>query len=184
MPVIQTVFVGGGVGDWIVRSATAVSGEALPPAGCVTVRDGRTPSPDGAAWTMVGVAGHARYVMTREQAALAAVSPPLGRQDSTTAALIPIRKAEAWWALAQDERRAIIAERSRHIELGMGYLPAIARRLYHCRDLGGAFDFLTWFEFDPADEPVFDELVGLLRATEEWAYVDREVDLRLARSDF
>src|SRR2546428_7160638 len=31
------------------------------------------------------------------------------------------------------------------------YLPAIARRLYHCRDLGEPFDFLTWFEYAPAD---------------------------------
>jgi len=28
---------------------------------------------------------------------------------------------------------------------------------------------------------VFDELVAELRATEEWAYVDREIDIRVAR---
>ena len=106
MPVIPAAFVGGGIGDWIVRSATAVSGETLPFAECVAVRDGRIPSPDGAAWTLVGVAGHARYVTTGEQTALSVVSSPLGRQDSRAAALMPIRKTEAWWALAQDERRA------------------------------------------------------------------------------
>ncbi len=43
------------------------------------------------------------------------------------------------------------------------------------------FDFLTCFEYAPQDAGAFDELVGRLRATEEWAYVDREVDIRLTR---
>jgi hypothetical protein len=43
------------------------------------------------------------------------------------------------------------------------------------------FDFLTWFEFAPDDEPAFDRLVAELRASEEWDYVKREVDIRLAR---
>ncbi len=34
----------------------------------------------------------------------------------------------------------------------MRYLLAVARRLYHCRDLGEPFDFLTWFEYAPQDE--------------------------------
>jgi enoyl-[acyl-carrier-protein] reductase (NADH) len=45
-------------------------------------------------------------------------------------------KSEAWWALAQDRRRAILEEQSRHIAIGMEYLPAIARRLHHGRELG------------------------------------------------
>lgn len=49
-----------------------------------------------------------------------------------------------------------------------------------CRDLGEPFDFLTWFEFDPGDADAFEEL-GLLRGSEEWTYVDREVEIRLAR---
>jgi hypothetical protein len=61
------------------------------------------------------------------------------------------------------------------------YLPAVARRLHHCRDLGEPFDFLTWFEFAPTDTVAFDELVERLRETEEWSYVDREVDIRLTR---
>jgi len=48
--------------------------------------------------------------------------------------------------LTQDERREIFEERSRHIATGLEYLPAVARRLHHSRDLGGPFDFLTWFE--------------------------------------
>jgi hypothetical protein len=63
------------------------------------------------------------------------------------------------------------------------YLPAIARRLHHSRDLGEPFDFLTWFEFAPQDEPAFDDLLAALRATEEWNYVEREVDIRLERAN-
>lgn len=64
----------------------------------------------------------------------------------------------------------------------MRYLPAIARQLYHCRDLGGPFDFITWFEYAPAHAAAFDELLHVLRQTEEWTYVDREVDIRLRRA--
>ena len=64
---------------------------------------------------------------------------------------------------------------------GLRYLPAVARRLYHCRDLGEQFDFLTWFEYRPTDTDAFEELVGLLRSTEEWTYVVREIDIRLTR---
>jgi len=103
----------------------------------------------------------------------------LGRPQSKRAALIPITKSDAWWRLAQDERRAIFEDRSKHIASTLRFLPAIARRLHHARDLGEAFDFLTWFEYAPEHDALFDELVGMLRATEEWTYVEREVDIRL-----
>jgi len=65
---------------------------------------------------------------------------PPSRKDwgarATFAALIPIRKSEAWWSLAQDERRALFEETSRHIAIGMEYLPGIARRLHRARELG------------------------------------------------
>lgn len=83
--------------------------------------------------------------------------------------------------MAQDERRAVFEETSHHTALGLGFLPAIARRLHHCRDLGEPFDFLTWFEFAPEHEATFDALVDAMRATREWAYVEREVDIRLTR---
>jgi len=57
----------------------------------------------------------------------------------------------------------------------------VARRLHHGRDLGEPFDLLTWFEFGPADEEAFEELVGRLRVTEEWTYVVHEVDIGLSR---
>jgi hypothetical protein len=120
-------------------------------------------------------------VEAREKAALDAVSPPLGRPEATRGALIPIRKSAAWWALPQDERRASFEERSHHIAASMKYLPRIARRLHHGRDLGEPFDFLTWFEFAPEHEAAFDELLEVLRGTEEWRYVEREVEVRVAR---
>ena len=101
--------------------------------------------------------------------------------QATRAALIPIRKSEAWWDLAQDERRRIFEESSHHVATGLEYVPAVARRLHHGRDLEEPFDFLTWFEFAPEDAAAFDELVLRLRETEEWTYVEREIDLRLAR---
>ncbi|MGZ8095236.1 MAG: chlorite dismutase family protein, partial [Methylosarcina sp.] len=104
--------------------------------------------------------------------------------DATCAAFIPIRKNAAWWNLTQDERRAIFEEQSGHIKTSLNYLPAIARRLYHCRDLSEnePFDFLTWFEYAPSDASLFEDLTAELRASLEWAYVDREVDIRLIRA--
>ena len=110
---------------------------------------------------------------------LGATQASLGRREATCAALIPIRKSQAWWNLAQDERRVIFEETSHHTAIGTAYLPAVARRLYHCRDLGEPFDFLTWFEFAPEHAAAFDALVAALRATPEWGYVEREVDIRL-----
>lgn len=57
----------------------------------------------------------------------------------------------------------------------------MARRLHHSRDLGEPFDFLTWFEYAPQHTAAFEELVSELRATEEWKFVEREVDIRLVR---
>ena len=131
------------------------------------MRDGIAAA-SGGVWRLAGVAGHVRYVERREKTALDAASPPLGRREASRAALIPIRKSAAWWALPQDERRAIFEQRSRHIADSMAFLPRVARRLYHARDLGQPFDFLTWFEFAPEHAPAFDELLAMLRAREEW----------------
>lgn len=80
-------------------------------------------------------------------------------------------------------RRKIFEEQSSHVKIGLRYLPAVARRLHHCRDLGEnePFDFLTWFEYAPADEAAFDQLASALRSSVEWEYVDREIDIRLLR---
>lgn len=173
-------FVGGASGSWRVERIVAVIGDSLLSVERLEVQTGEAPLASGA-WALRGVAGPARYVERREKTALDAVSPALGRAEATRAALIPIRKSPEWWALQQDERRAIFEERSRHIADSMKYLPRIARRLYHSRDLGEPFDFLTWFEYSPEHMQAFEDLVGMLRSREEWTFVDREVDIRLAR---
>lgn len=159
-----------------------VRGEGLPAVDRLEVLEGRAEPPTRSAlWVLRGVTSNERYVTRAEHEALVARQPPLGRPDAARAALIAIRKSEAWWQLSQDDRRAIFEERSHHIRMGLEYLPQIARRLHHCRELGEPFDFLTWFEYAPEHAGAFEELVQRLRSTEEWTYVEREVDIRLAR---
>ena len=85
--------------------------------------------------------------------------------------------------MTQDERRAIFEEKSKHTAVGLKYLPAVARRLRRYRDLTEAepFDFLTLFDFNKADEKAFDDMLADMRASEEWKFIDREVDIRLVR---
>ncbi len=181
-PARRVTFVGGASGEWRVERIGAVRGDPLAGVPCLRRVEGEAFEPaSGAAWMLHGVRSHERYVERAERARLVAVQQDLGRPEATRAALIPIKKTEAWWQLPQDERRALFEARSRHIAVGLEYLPEIARRLYHCRDLLGPFDFLTWFEFAPEHAARFDELVDRLRRTEEWRYVAREVDVRLAR---
>ena len=177
-------FIAGPSGSWRVRQMVPHRGEPLAPATHLQVQAGLQDPELGASWCLHGVVSNERYVTRSEKSALAARQEGLGRAQSTCAVLIPIRKSTQWWLLPQDERRAVIEEDSRHIAIGMEYLPAIARRLHHCRDLPGPqpFDFLTWFEFAPQDEVAFDTLLARLRTTREWEYVDREVELRLIRA--
>ncbi len=175
-------FAGGEVGPWRVVQMIAVAGEPLAHVSRLNVVQSAAPAGE-AAWFLRGVTSNERYVERSERERLAAKQPALGRPEATCAAFIAIRKTTAWWNLAQDERRSIFEERSHHIEMGLEYLPAIARRLHHCRDLGsvGPFDFLTWFEYAPPNRAAFDELVAALRETEEWKFVEREVDMRVIR---
>lgn len=159
-----------------------IAGEALPPAQRLLILEEGDPVPQALSWRLRATASYERYVNRKEHEELARKSPPLSRNEATRAALIPIRKSERWWALSAEERRAIFEEQSDHIKTGLQYLPAIARKLYQCRDLGEPFDFLTWFEFAPKDELAFDELLARLRRTKEWTYVDREIDIRLTRA--
>jgi hypothetical protein len=178
-------FVGGTTGPWRVDGSKTILGEALPKATHLDVVAGVLPGPPaGAAWVLRGVTSNERYVTRPEKQELLARQPATGRPEATSAALILLRKSAAWWALTQDERRAIFEDRSRHIQIGLEALPAVARRLHHCRDLESEepFDFLTWFEFAPADAPVFEALTERLRASDEWKFVDREAEFRLVRS--
>lgn len=172
-------FCGGSAGMWRVESFRAVRGEGLPEVERIEVTQAARP---GAVWILRGVTSNERYATREEKSELASRQAALGRPEAARAALLPIRKSAAWWGLTQDERRKIFEETSHHTAIGLKYLPAIARRLHHCRDLESSepFDFLTWFDFAPEQAQAFEDLVGALRATEEWQYVDRELDIRLA----
>lgn len=176
-------FCGVDAGQWRIASLKPVKGISLPEAPCLDVIPGdANPGAPKPAWVLRGFTSNVRYGTRAEVATLRAKQEGLGRSESTCAALIPIRKSAAWWELAQDERRAIFEESSRHTSIGVEYLPAIARRLYHCRDIGEPFDFLTWFEYSPEHSADFERLVDRLRSTNEWAFVEREIDIRLERS--
>ncbi|MFN4017266.1 MAG: chlorite dismutase family protein [Reyranella sp.] len=176
-PPFTVTFSAGDAGPWRIERQHAVCGPGLAAATHLALTD-----IPGATWRLRGVVSHPRYSTAAELKELAGVQAGLGRSEATCAALIPIRKSEAWWSLAQDERRGIFEDKSRHIALSMKYLPAVARRLHHARDLGEPFDFLTWFEFAPKHEAAFDALLIELRASEEWKYVEREVEIRLTRT--
>jgi chlorite dismutase len=182
-----TTFRGGQSGAWRVTLVSPVKGEALASVPALSITHSASIAlpilPSVTSWRVAGVASHVRYVERGEKEQLSAVQAPLGRKEASCAALIPIRKSSAWWELTQEERRGIFEDKSRHIADSLKYLPAIARQLYHCRDLGEPFDFITWFEFAPEHATEFEELVAMLRATEEWNFVEREVDVRLMRED-
>ena len=59
-------------------------------------------------------------------------------------------------------------------------LPVIARRLYHGCDLKGA-SASSPGSSTPRDAAGFEDFVARLRATPEWDYVERVLDIRLAR---
>jgi len=177
-------FMGGDTGPWRVVAMKAIVGTPLPAAKRLEIASGsRIPSDTEAAWVLRGITSHERYVVREERNQIVAKQLGLGRPEATCAALIPVRKNEAWWALTQDERLSIFKEQSHHTRIGLQSFPELARRLHHCRDLSEnePFDFLTWFEYAPDDEAAFNKLLTELRAIEEWKYVDREVDIRLVR---
>ena len=179
-----TIFRGGHSGAWRVTRFGPVRGASLSPTPALSVVHSLTITlpilPSSTSWRLAGVASHLRYTERDEKKRLDADRAEIGRVEATYAALIPIKKSATWWELTQEERRQIFEDRSHHIANSLKYLPAVARQLYHCRDLGEPFDFITWFEFAPEHADMFEELVGMLRATEEWTFVEREVDVRVA----
>src|SRR5215467_14110459 len=145
-------FIGGSAGSWRVANIQTVIGEPLSTVSRIKVTPGEIKQlPSDAKWSLRGITSNERYVVRSEQEQLLAKQPALGRPEAVYAALIPVRKNISWWNLSQDERRQIFEEQSKHVHLGLQYLPAIARRLHHCRDLSEnePFDFLTWFEYAP-----------------------------------
>jgi hypothetical protein len=184
-PVPQRLFhfSAGEQGPWQIQSNTALAGTPLPDAPRLMITVDTADEHPTAAWRLQGITSNDRYVTREEKNNLIAHQPELGRPSAHCGALIALRKTPVWWGLTQDERREIVEHQSRHISTGMRYLPAIARRLYHCRDLGTnpPFDFITWFEYSDKDTFAFDELLALLRQSVEWEYVEREVDIRCVR---
>jgi hypothetical protein len=182
--IIPVSFVGSETGTYRVLRMNAVVGAPLAPVAAVTSHAVHLPesAAPGAAWVLRGTNSAVRYVERAETEVLKPIQPAIGRPHCSHAALIPIRKSDAWWSLSQDERREIFETRSNHIASCLKYLPAIARRLHHSRELAEPFDFLTWFEYAAEHVELFEELVQLLRATEEWKYVDWEIDIRLEKN--
>jgi hypothetical protein len=178
-------FIGGDNGGWSVVSQQTLSGAPIAPVARVEMVSGiATEIPSSAKWTLRGVATNDRYTSAAEKAELVKRQAPIGRAEATRATFVLLRKTAAWWGLAQDERRAILEEHSHHIEIGLRYLPAVARRLLHCRDLGTnePFDFLGFLDYAASDEAAFDDMLGQLRATQEWTFIDREIDIRLVKA--
>ena len=169
------------MGTWRLDAIENVKGEGLerPISIEVVLTSALASRAQDARWVLHGVMSNVRYGMRSELVALQNLQQPLGRPTARRAAMIPIKKSPTWWRLSQDERREIFEETSRHTAIGLEYLPGVARQLYHSRDLGEPFDFITWFEYAPEHAAAFEELVAGLRSTEEWGYVEREVDLRL-----
>lgn len=174
-------FSGSESGELRITSSKCLRGEPLPNAPFLTV--GSQQPTREVVFSLCGVISNERYVTRAEKQELVSRQVALGRPGATAGAFIPIKKNADWWALSQDERRKIFEADSHHIAVGLRALPQVARRLHHCRDLvePQPFDFLTWFDFAPEDTPVFDDLLGELRATEEWTFVEREIELRVER---
>ncbi len=179
-------FVGNKTGSMSVISHNTISGPPIARAESVDMIVGVDADVRAdAVWAFHGVMTNDRYTTRSEKGELVSKQAPIGRPEATSAALILLRKRAEWWELTQDERRTILEEDSHHIAIGMRYLPAVARRLLHCRDLNeqAPFDFIGFLDFARADEAAFDEMLGQLRATLEWSFMDREIDIRLARGE-
>lgn len=136
-------FVGGDNGKWKVINMDTVRGQPIERVPYLDILPNFKNTLNKGVWILTGFTSNVRYAEKSEREKLAAVQSDLGRPLATCAALIPIRKTEKWWTMAQDERRKIFEAQSHHTETGLKYLPAVARKLYHCRDIGQPFDFFN-----------------------------------------
>lgn len=172
---LLVAFVAGFEGLWLIEGMTAPVGEPLAPAARLSVLEGteaealRSGHADRAAnvrWVLRGVVAGQGEDARADQL-------PLGRAEARCAVLVAVRMSPAWWGRAEEDRRALSA----NIEHG----PAISRRILRSRDRDEPFDVLTWFEFAPEVQSEANEVMARLRDSEEWSYVEREVDIRVIR---
>jgi hypothetical protein len=117
-------------GIWKIDDVVPVTGESL----ALTDRLSIAESPifetteHRGVWSLTGVTRHQRYSTHEKVVLMRQKQEGLGRSFATRAALIPIRKGDDWWALAQDERRKIFEDASQHTVIGM--------ERWICRKLG------------------------------------------------
>lgn len=103
------------------------------------------------------------------------------------AIIIPIRKTAEWWAIPELERHHYFYPHHDktshacvpgHAALGRDAAPHIYRRLYHNPHgpgRPGEWDFVTYFECEDKDLPVFDATLEAMRDVSknpEWRYVE------------
>lgn len=132
-------------------------------------------------WLLRGVTSKQRFVGDPEKLCQMLPQPQLGRPCATCAAFIPVKKKQSWWELSEEEKREIQACEPIKTADALKPLQGIAKQFHHSRDLGEPFDFLAWFEYSPEESGVFEEMIASLRASEEWSYVEREIDVRLTK---
>jgi hypothetical protein len=100
--------------------------------------------------------------------------------SGASAVVIPIRKSEAWWALSEEQRHVHFREGAGHTHTGAPYVDRIYRKLFHSREMGLPYDFVTYFEFAPEDADYFRELLAGLRdpiKNPEWQFVEWECEI-------
>ena len=177
-------FVGGKSGSLSVVSDTTISGQPIARVDAIEMIVGVvTGLPNDAAWALHGVATNDRYTTRAEKTALVSKQAPIGRPEASRSALILLRKRAEWWALTQDARRKIL-RRTRTTSPS-----ACATCLLSHGDCFTAGILrpkrvrLSWLlDYAPESGAAFDEMLDRLRATKEWAFKDREIDIRLTRT--
>ena len=174
-------FIGNHIGEYSIASQVTITGLSLPRTNYLSISTVENNIPQEInfdSWVIDGIKSNLRYTTQKEKIELES-STGSNFSRSYISCMIPIKKSDAWWNLAQDERREIIEEQSKHFSIGLKYMQAIERTLYHSKDLNQAFDFVTWFNFYPENESLFNELVHALRESLEWTFVTREIDFRM-----
>ncbi|MBI4389438.1 MAG: chlorite dismutase family protein [Nitrospinae bacterium] len=134
----------------------------------------------------VGVTRELNYTSAETLDRLKAGAPKRGDGKSQpNAAVLPISKTSAWWALPLDKRENYFNQRPEifgknhlgHNAVGFMYITKIFRKLYHSRFIDGQQDFVTYFEFSDEDSETYKKLLDGLRdktTNPEWGYVQEK----------